>query len=295
MLGGVDGRVRHGQLGWHREHPARDEGLPRPRAYARGIAAAGDDRAVDRARRVRQGAPTTSASRRCTVPVGADGRADVAATERRDHAEHRGDRRFRAVLPERARRPDRGARRAGARRATSASTPTPASAASCCRGRSSSATRCRRSTSAFPASPRCRPTRTSTATRPRARRSCCTATRTCATSSTTRTADWAGGLYFSPTFAGSRPGALSAACWAAMLSIGEEGYLDATRRILEAAQRVKEGLAKIEGVDVIGDPLLERRVHDADATSTSTACSTSWVTTAGASTACRIRRRSTSA
>src|SRR4029078_11082742 len=32
-------------------------------------------------------------------------------------------------------------------------------------------------------------------------------------------------------------------------------YLDATRRILEAAERVKEGLAKIEGVDVIGDPL----------------------------------------
>ncbi|MGH8979376.1 MAG: pyridoxal phosphate-dependent decarboxylase family protein [Acidimicrobiia bacterium] len=70
-----------------------------------------------------------------------------------------------------------------------------------------------------------------------------------------RTAKWAGGLYFSPTFAGSRPGALSAACWAAMLSMGESGYLDATRRILEAAQHVKAGLAKIEGVEVIGDPL----------------------------------------
>ena len=34
--------------------------------------------------------------------------------------------------------------------------------------------------------------------------------------------DWPGGLYMSPTFAGSRPGALSAACWAAMVSIGEE-------------------------------------------------------------------------
>ena len=42
-----------------------------------------------------------------------------------------------------------------------------------------------------------------------------------------RTAKWAGGLYFSPTFAVSRPGALSAACWAAMLSLGEGGYLDA--------------------------------------------------------------------
>ena len=35
--------------------------------------------------------------------------------------------------------------------------------------------------------------------------------------------DWPGGLYFSPTFAGSRPGALSATCWATMLSLGEDG------------------------------------------------------------------------
>jgi glutamate/tyrosine decarboxylase-like PLP-dependent enzyme len=70
-----------------------------------------------------------------------------------------------------------------------------------------------------------------------------------------RTAKWAGGLYFSPTFAGSRPGALSAACWAAMLSLGEAGYLDATGRILEAAAAVKAGIATIDGVEVIGDPL----------------------------------------
>jgi sphinganine-1-phosphate aldolase len=70
-----------------------------------------------------------------------------------------------------------------------------------------------------------------------------------------KTARWAGGLYFSPTFAGSRPGALSAACWAAMVSLGEEGYLDATRRILEAAAAAKSGISKIEGAEVIGDPL----------------------------------------
>jgi len=34
--------------------------------------------------------------------------------------------------------------------------------------------------------------------------------------------DWPGGLYLSPTFAGSRPGALAATCWAAMVSIGGE-------------------------------------------------------------------------
>ena len=54
-------------------------------------------------------------------------------------------------------------------------------------------------------------------------------------------ADWPGGLYFSPTFAGSRPGALSAACWAALVSIGEQGYLEASRRILETAKAIREG------------------------------------------------------
>ena len=67
--------------------------------------------------------------------------------------------------------------------------------------------------------------------------------------------DWPGGLYFSPTFAGSRPGALSAACWAALTSIGEQGYLDATKRILETAAKVKEGIRKIPELRVLGDPL----------------------------------------
>jgi len=67
--------------------------------------------------------------------------------------------------------------------------------------------------------------------------------------------DWPGGLYFSPTFAGSRPGALSAACWAAMTSIGAQGYLDATKRILETAATIKEGIRRIPELRVLGDPL----------------------------------------
>lgn len=67
--------------------------------------------------------------------------------------------------------------------------------------------------------------------------------------------DWPGGLYFSPTFAGSRPGALSAACWAAMLSIGEEGYREATRRILETGEVIRNGICEIPELDVLGNPL----------------------------------------
>jgi sphinganine-1-phosphate aldolase len=67
--------------------------------------------------------------------------------------------------------------------------------------------------------------------------------------------DWPGGLYFSPTFAGSRPGALSAACWAAMTSIGAEGYLIATKKILETADTIKAGIRKIPELRILGEPL----------------------------------------
>ncbi len=67
--------------------------------------------------------------------------------------------------------------------------------------------------------------------------------------------DWPGGLYATPTFAGSRPGGLSAACWAAMLSFGEQGYTDAARRILETAAQIKQAIAETDGLEVMGDPL----------------------------------------
>ncbi|MCD4678538.1 MAG: aminotransferase class V-fold PLP-dependent enzyme, partial [Desulfobacula sp.] len=67
--------------------------------------------------------------------------------------------------------------------------------------------------------------------------------------------DWPGGLYFSPTFAGSRPGALSAACWASMLSIGEKGYLAATRKIMDAANEIKQGINDIPELYILGKPL----------------------------------------
>jgi len=69
------------------------------------------------------------------------------------------------------------------------------------------------------------------------------------------TSDWPGGLYFSPTFAGSRPGALSAACWAALLSVGEKGYLEATQKIMVAAETIKKGIQEIPELFILGKPL----------------------------------------
>ncbi len=67
--------------------------------------------------------------------------------------------------------------------------------------------------------------------------------------------NWPGGIYFSPTFAGSRPGGLSAACWAGMQAMGRQGYLDASKAILETATQIREGIMTIPELQVLGDPL----------------------------------------
>lgn len=40
------------------------------------------------------------------------------------------------------------------------------------------------------------------------------------------------------TQAGSRPGALIATAWAAMVRMGEEGYLDSTKKLMAAVDRL---------------------------------------------------------
>ncbi len=66
--------------------------------------------------------------------------------------------------------------------------------------------------------------------------------------------DWSGGLYASPTFAGSRSGGLSAATWAAMVSLGEEGYMAAARAIMKTADTIRRGVEGIPELKIIGDP-----------------------------------------
>lgn len=66
--------------------------------------------------------------------------------------------------------------------------------------------------------------------------------------------DWMGGIYASPTFAGSRPGSLVAGCWTAMMMMGMKGYEKSATEILEAARVLKEKIALIPDLHVIGDP-----------------------------------------
>ena len=59
--------------------------------------------------------------------------------------------------------------------------------------------------------------------------------------------EWTGGIYASPSIAGSRPGAAIAATWATMLSLGRKGYVDAARVILTAARAIAAGVRELGG------------------------------------------------
>ncbi|CCE62823.1 hypothetical protein TPHA_0D01840 [Tetrapisispora phaffii CBS 4417] len=71
------------------------------------------------------------------------------------------------------------------------------------------------------------------------------------------TSDWVGGLYGSPTLAGSRPGALVVGCWATMVHLGEDGYISSCKEIIGAAKVLRNYIEEnIPQLTIIGDPKL---------------------------------------
>ena len=66
--------------------------------------------------------------------------------------------------------------------------------------------------------------------------------------------DWQGGIYLSPGLAGSRSGGLIAATWAAMVTLGERGYLEIADRIFRTAAAIADGVRAIPGLEVFGSP-----------------------------------------
>ena len=72
--------------------------------------------------------------------------------------------------------------------------------------------------------------------------------------------NWSGGVYASPSMAGSRPGALIAGCWASLMSQGESGYLAACEEIVGAAKNFEKSIRQHpslqEDLIVCGRPLV---------------------------------------
>jgi glutamate/tyrosine decarboxylase-like PLP-dependent enzyme len=68
--------------------------------------------------------------------------------------------------------------------------------------------------------------------------------------------DWPGGIYVSPTMTGTRSGGAIAAAWAVMHHLGREGYRAIAREVMAATRAIRDGVARIDGLEVLGDPVM---------------------------------------
>ena len=66
--------------------------------------------------------------------------------------------------------------------------------------------------------------------------------------------DWPGGLYTSPGMSGSRSGGIIAAAWAAMITLGRDGYAAIANDIFRTAAELRTVIETHDALRVLGDP-----------------------------------------
>jgi len=66
--------------------------------------------------------------------------------------------------------------------------------------------------------------------------------------------DWPGGVFASPALLGTRPGGAYAAAWAVLQKFGVDGYRELAAQTTEAAEALKDGIARIDGLRLLGRP-----------------------------------------
>ena len=66
----------------------------------------------------------------------------------------------------------------------------------------------------------------------------------------------ADGLYASPTMMGTRPGGARAAAWAALMALGDNGYVDIAKRTMETTRALMEGVAAMSDLSILGNPVM---------------------------------------
>jgi len=66
--------------------------------------------------------------------------------------------------------------------------------------------------------------------------------------------DWPNGLHVAPVMVGSRPAGSLAGAWATIMYLGQDGYLELARRIVEIRDRLLDGIAAIPELQVFGNP-----------------------------------------
>ncbi|MFW9937556.1 MAG: pyridoxal phosphate-dependent decarboxylase family protein [Candidatus Thorarchaeota archaeon] len=68
--------------------------------------------------------------------------------------------------------------------------------------------------------------------------------------------DWSGGVYISTTMRGTRPGGAIAAAWVAMRTLGINGYLKLAKVVMDATEKLIDGINQIPELYVIGNPVM---------------------------------------
>jgi sphinganine-1-phosphate aldolase len=68
--------------------------------------------------------------------------------------------------------------------------------------------------------------------------------------------DWSGGAYGGATMAGTRPGGAIAAAWASLNALGEQGFMDNARAVMETTALFREGIRAIPELTILGDPAM---------------------------------------
>jgi sphinganine-1-phosphate aldolase len=63
-----------------------------------------------------------------------------------------------------------------------------------------------------------------------------------------------GGIYASPSFPGTRPGGPIAAAWATMKKLGEEGYLELTKKLIETRDYLIKEVEKMPELELLAHP-----------------------------------------
>ncbi|CAB9513833.1 Sphingosine-1-phosphate lyase [Seminavis robusta] len=64
-------------------------------------------------------------------------------------------------------------------------------------------------------------------------------------------AKWTGGIYATPSFAGTRPGALEACAWTSIMSMGQDGYKERVHEIVQATQAIATAIDETDGVELL--------------------------------------------
>ncbi len=67
-------------------------------------------------------------------------------------------------------------------------------------------------------------------------------------------ANWAGYTMINPTVQSSKTGGPLAGAWAVLHFIGDNGYLEIARQVLDATRRIADGIERIDGLRLLGRP-----------------------------------------